>query len=157
MKNLTGKEWSCDTLKCLSSTDASKIHLACKGWWRDMWMLNQFKSWELPVFVFLQKKQNSVGWLQPLAWLEYFFFKIFFLCGPFLKSFFFLTFLQHCFCFMFWFISHEACGIPAPWPGTEPSPCALEGKSQPLVHQGSPWNTFTGLSDLAIHQAGCFL
>ena len=78
MKNLTGKEWSCDTLKCLSSTDASKIHLACKGWWRDMWMLNQFKSWELPVFVFLQKKQNSVGWLQPLAWLEYFFFKIFF-------------------------------------------------------------------------------
>ena len=28
--------------------------------------------------------------------------------------------LQNCFCFMFWFFGHEACGILAPWPGMEP-------------------------------------
>ena len=29
---------------------------------------------------------------------------------------------------MFWFLSHEVCGILAPWPGIEPTPSALEGK-----------------------------
>ena len=38
--------------------------------------------------------------------------------GPFLKS--LLTLLQHCFCFMFWFLGQEACGILVPRPGIEP-------------------------------------
>ena len=29
---------------------------------------------------------------------------------------------------MFWFFGREACGILAPWPGTEPTLPALEGK-----------------------------
>ena len=29
---------------------------------------------------------------------------------------------------MFWFFGREACGILAPWPGTEPAPPALEGE-----------------------------
>ena len=32
------------------------------------------------------------------------------------------------FFFMFWFFSHKAYGILAPWPGIEPEPLALEGK-----------------------------
>ena len=36
--------------------------------------------------------------------------------------------LQYCFCFMFWFSGHEACGVLAPWPGIEPLPPALEGE-----------------------------
>ena len=38
---------------------------------------------------------------------------------------------------MVWFFGREACGILAPRPGIEPAPPALEGKSQPLNHQGS--------------------
>ena len=53
------------------------------------------------------------------------FLKIFFWCGPFLKS--LLNLLQYCFCFMFWYFGHEACGILAPQPGIEPAPLALEG------------------------------
>ena len=49
-----------------------------------------------------------------------------------------LNFLQYCFCFMSWFFGHGACGISAPQPGIKPAPCALEGKFQPLDHQGSP-------------------
>ena len=45
--------------------------------------------------------------------LFFFFFK----WGPFLKS--LLTLLQHCFCFMFWFLGQEACGILVPRPGIE--------------------------------------
>ena len=30
--------------------------------------------------------------------------------------------------YVFWFLGHEACGIPAPQPGIEPAPPALEGK-----------------------------
>ena len=43
----------------------------------------------------------------------------------FLKS--LLNFLQHCFCFMFWFCGHESCGILALKPGVEPTLLALEG------------------------------
>ena len=35
---------------------------------------------------------------------------------------------KHCFCFMFCFFDHEACGILAHWPGIEPAPPALKGK-----------------------------
>ena len=48
-----------------------------------------------------------------------------------LLFFFFLSLmnlLQYCFCFMFWFFGHEACGILAPLPGIEPTPHALEGE-----------------------------
>ena len=39
-----------------------------------------------------------------------------------------LNVLQYCFCFVFWFFSHEACGILASWPGIKLAPPALEGK-----------------------------
>ena len=39
-----------------------------------------------------------------------------------------LHLLQYCFCFMFWFFGHKACGILAPWPGIKPTPPALEGE-----------------------------
>ena len=56
-----------------------------------------------------------------------FFSKIFFfLCGPFFKS--LLTLSPYCFCFMFRYFGHKACGISTPQPGTEPIPPALEGK-----------------------------
>ena len=56
-----------------------------------------------------------------------FFFKIFlFWCGPNLKS--LLNLLQYCFCFIFWFFGHKACGILAPRTGIEPAPTALEGE-----------------------------
>ena len=38
-----------------------------------------------------------------------------------------LNLLQDCFCFMFWFFGHEACGILVPRPGIEPGAPALEG------------------------------
>ena len=50
----------------------------------------------------------------------------FFWCGPFFKS--LLNLLQYCFCFMFRFFGHEACGILAPRPGIKPTPPALEGE-----------------------------
>ena len=40
----------------------------------------------------------------------------------------FLNLLQYCFCFMFWFSGHEACGILAPQPGIKSTSPALEGK-----------------------------
>ena len=39
-----------------------------------------------------------------------------------------LNLLQYCFCFMFWVFDHEACGILAPRPGTEPISPALESE-----------------------------
>ena len=39
-----------------------------------------------------------------------------------------LNSLQYCFCFMFWFFGHEACGIWAPRPGIKPRPLQLEGE-----------------------------
>ena len=38
-----------------------------------------------------------------------------------------LNLLQYCFCFIFCFFGHEACGILASQPGFELSPPALEG------------------------------
>ena len=55
-----------------------------------------------------------------------FFKKIFLECGAFLKS--LLNLSQHCFCFMFGCLGHEACGILAPRPRVEPTPPALEGE-----------------------------
>ena len=70
---------------------------------------------------------------QPLSLLEDFDRKKVF--GDFLKIFLMwtdlkslLNLLQYCFCIMFWFFGHEACGILAPRPGIEPSPSALEGE-----------------------------
>ena len=58
---------------------------------------------------------------------------IIFWCGPFLKS--LLNLLQYCFCFMFWFFGHKACGILIPWPGIRPTNPAMEMQSL------SPWTT----------------
>ena len=40
----------------------------------------------------------------------------------------FLNLLQYCFCFMFWFSGHEACGILAPKPGIKPILPVWKGK-----------------------------
>ena len=57
-----------------------------------------------------------------------FFIKDFFFnVDRFLKS--LLNLLLYCFCFMFWFFGHEACGILAPRPRIEPTASALEGES----------------------------
>ena len=39
-----------------------------------------------------------------------------------------LNWLQYCFCFLFWFFGHKACGILASWLGIEHTPHALEGQ-----------------------------
>ena len=71
----------------------------------------------------------------PDQWMAFFFLR-FFWCGPFLKS--LLILLQSCFCFMFCFFGHEACGILAPWPVIEPAPPALEGE---VLTTGPPGKT----------------
>ena len=55
------------------------------------------------------------------------FLKIVFYLDHFLKSLYWHL-LQYCFCFMFWFFGHEACGILVPRPGIEPAPSASEGE-----------------------------
>ena len=40
----------------------------------------------------------------------------------------YLHLLQYCFCFMFWLFGLEACRIPDPWLGIEPTPLSLEGR-----------------------------
>ena len=60
-----------------------------------------------------------------------------FWCRPFLKS--LLNMLQCCFCFMFWFFGHKACGILAPQPGIKPTPPTLEGK---VLTTGPPGKVF---------------
>ena len=61
---------------------------------------------------------------------SFFFFKIFFLCGPFLK--FLLNFLQYCFCFIFCFLEGffwlQGMWDPNPLPGIEPPAPELEGE-----------------------------
>ena len=52
--------------------------------------------------------------------------KDFFWCGPFLKS--YRLFLKYCFCLVFYFFGHEACGILTPQPEIESTHPALEGK-----------------------------
>ena len=63
--------------------------------------------------------QTSICFIYPPT-----FFKI--ICGPFFKS--LLNLLQYCFCFMFWYFGHEACGILAPPPWISDPPPALEGE-----------------------------
>ena len=56
-----------------------------------------------------------------------YFWVSFFLIWTILKKF-LMNLLQHCFCFMFWFFGHEACGILAPWLEIQPTHPALVGK-----------------------------
>ena len=46
----------------------------------------------------------------------------------------------YCFCFMFWFFGHEACGILAPQSGIEPAPLTLEGE---VLTTGQPGKSLT--------------
>ena len=79
-------------------------------------------------------KQKAVS--QRLLSFFFFFFKIFCVCGPFLKS--LLNLLQYCFCLLFWFFGREACGMLTPRPGIEPNPPALEGKALTTGFPGKP-------------------
>ena len=54
-----------------------------------------------------------------------------------------LNFLQYCFCFIFWFLAREACGVLAPQPGIKPAPPALESK---VLTTGPPWKSYKALS-----------
>lgn len=38
----------------------------------------------------------------------------------------FTEFVKYCFCFKFWLLGHESCGILTPQLGTDPTPPALE-------------------------------
>ena len=73
---------------------------------------------------------DDVVSVSPL-WMIYscFVFKIYF---PFIDADHFLSLywnlLQYCFCFMFWFFGHEACGILSSRPGIKPATPALESK-----------------------------
>ena len=69
-----------------------------------------------------------------------YFLRFFFWCGPFLKS--LLNLLQYCFCFMFWFFGHKACGILSPPPGIESAPPALEGEVLTTGLPGKSLRTF---------------
>ena len=60
-------------------------------------------------------------------------FSLFFLTWFIFQS--LLNLLQYCFCFMFWFFGHEARGIMAPRPRTEPTAPALEGE---VLTNGQP-------------------
>ena len=76
-------------------------------------------------------------WISYIFVVCYFFLRSFW-CRPFLKS--LLNMLQCCFCFMFWFFGHKACGILAPQPGIKPTPPALEGK---VLTTGPPGKSLT--------------
>ena len=82
---------------------------------------------------------NSLPQKKALHGAFFFFFKIFW-CGPFLKS--LLNLLQYCFCFMFWFFGHKACGILAPRPEIEPTPSAPEGE---VLTTGPPGKSLHGV------------
>ena len=74
----------------------------------------------------IKKEQSARLGSRLLILAHIFFFPFFLKCGPFFKVFIeFVT--MYCFCFMFWFLDHEACGILAPQSGFEPAPPALEG------------------------------
>ena len=76
---------------------------------------------------------------------SFFRLKNFFWHGPFLTS--LLNLLQYCFCFMFWFLSLEACGILPPQPGIKSS--ALEGEVLTTGPPGKSLNcSFTFPTDL---------
>ena len=62
-----------------------------------------------------------------------------------------LNLLQYCFCFIFWFLGHEACGILAHHPGIKPAPPALEdevlttgppGRSLVIIIYLPVWKTY---------------
>ena len=53
-----------------------------------------------------------------------------------------LNLLQYCFCFMFLFSGHEACGILAPQSRIKPPPPALEGKVLTSRPPGKSLNHF---------------
>ena len=84
--------------------------------------------------------RDCQSWLPVGITGEQFFFKLFLMWTIFLKS--LLNLLHYCFCSMlFWFFVHEACGIPAPWPGIKPTTPALEGE---VLTTGPPGKSLTG-------------
>ena len=75
--------------------------------------------------LFALDKQLST-WGTVFSDLSVVFVFAFFLYGPFLKS--LLGLLWYYFCFLFWFFSHEACGILVSQPGVELALPVLEGQ-----------------------------
>ena len=76
---------------------------------------------------------------QSVQWPEqsFFYFLKVFLMWTILES--LSNLLQYCFCFMFWCFGFEACGILAPWIGTEPLSPASKGKVLTTGLSGKSW------------------
>ena len=98
---------------------------------------NRKRSPQLPPFS--QKKCQQAKFC--LCVILFYFFKHFFKCGAFLKS--FLNLLQYCFCFIFWLFGLEVHGIFSPqtrdWTFL---PCIGRLKSYTLDHQENPYISF---------------
>ena len=93
--------------------------------WLRLWAstagsTGSISGWGTKFSLWGQKKKK-----RDMSTNSFFFLKIF-LMWTISKS--LLNLLQYCFCFMFCFFGHEACGILAPWPGIERTLPALEGE-----------------------------
>ena len=105
--------------------------------------LNYHQSDLCPLSLFPKPSHSWFLTLAPsLCWnycywgAQWYFFKVFFLCGPLLKS-----FLQSCFYSMFWFFGCMTCGILVHQSGIVPAPAALKGKfltTGPLGKSSTP-------------------
>ena len=107
--------------------------------WFGRLMVRQPKCVTLHIYPLVYWHKNCIYLVAHCAFFVKVFF--FFWCGPFLKS--LLNMLQYCFCCflaLFWFSGHEACGILASWPETEPEPPALEGEVSTTALPGRAHN-----------------
>ena len=87
------------------------------GWRRGWWWLTQLLMSDM----FWSRKHTQCTLTCILLVPDsFFFFLRFFWRISFLKS--LLILLQRCFCSVFWYFVHEACGIVAPWLGLNPHP-----------------------------------
>ena len=58
-----------------------------------------------------------------------------------------LNLLQYCFCFMFWVLGPEGCGVLAPRPVIEPAHLVLEGE---VLTPGLPGKSLSQLLKVAL-------
>ena len=95
-----------------------------------LFFIHTFSVYESLYWEWVSCKQQRAGLVFGPLWhsilIGAFIYLLRFLYGLFLKS--LLNLLQYCFCFMFWFFSHEVCWILAPQPGIQLILPALEGE-----------------------------
>ena len=110
-------------------------------------MLCRYKEWFI-LFITEEMGSRKMGvapkfhLLREIQFSNDFFERIFFFMWTILKS--LMNLWQYNFCFVFWFLGQEACGVLAPWPGIEPSPLALEEEVLTTgLHERNPSNDFS--------------